>query len=55
MSRRLIVADESIIIHKTFELILSGKDFVINTFIDGENALMAIRDKLLISYLPMSI
>jgi len=45
MSRRLIVADESIIIHKTFELILSSKDFVINTFIDGESALMDIRDK----------
>ncbi len=43
MGRKLIVADESIIIQKTVELILSEKDFVINAISDGREALRSIK------------
>jgi CheY-like chemotaxis protein len=43
MGRKLIVADESIIIQKTVELILSEKDFLINAISDGREALRSIK------------
>jgi CheY-like chemotaxis protein len=43
MNSKLIVADESIIIQKTVELILSEKDFVINAISDGREALRFIK------------
>lgn len=42
MSCKLIVADESIIIQKTIEFILSEREFVINVISDGREALRAI-------------
>lgn len=43
MGRKLTVADESIIIQKTVELILSEKDFVINAISNGREALRSIK------------
>jgi CheY-like chemotaxis protein/uncharacterized membrane protein YheB (UPF0754 family) len=40
--RRLLLADDSITIHKVVELVLSGEGFEIKTTSDGEDALAAI-------------
>ena len=40
--RRLLLADDSITIHKVVELVLSGEGFEIKTTGDGEDALAAI-------------
>lgn len=40
--RRLLLADDSITIHKVVELVLSGEGFEIKTTVDGEDALAAI-------------
>ncbi|HDZ62690.1 MAG TPA: response regulator [Nitrospirae bacterium] len=44
MSRKIIIADESIIIQKTAELVLSGKDYDLEFIPDGEEALRMIKD-----------
>ncbi len=44
MGRKIIIADESIIIQKTAELVLSGKDYALEFIPDGEEALRMIKD-----------
>jgi CheY-like chemotaxis protein len=43
MTRRLIIADESIIIQKTIEHILADEDCIIDIFHEGERALEAVQ------------
>jgi CheY-like chemotaxis protein len=46
MNREIIIADESIIIQKTVEQVLSGKDFNIGVVYENESALRMIREQL---------
>lgn len=45
MRRKLILADESIIIHKTVELVLSERNIDIEIISDGEEALKVIKNE----------
>ncbi|MEE8329379.1 MAG: response regulator [Thermodesulfovibrionia bacterium] len=46
MRRKLILADESIIIHQTVELVLSERNIDVEIVSDGEEALNVIRNKI---------
>ncbi len=46
MSQKLLIADESVVIQKTFELILSEKDFTIDIISDGTEAFTTVKEKL---------
>lgn len=46
MSRKLLVADDSIIIQKTVETVLSGKDFLIDVISDGTEAVNTIKENI---------